>query len=114
MIGSEVDARLRRLGKTRRWLAEETDYRFESLRDALAPNSVRGISPKMAARLEAVLVKAEADMPPPPGDLLGEFSAGERRAMAELASREGYPGPHAWIIAKIRALVAMMGTKPKG
>ena len=113
MIGSEVDARLRRLGKTRRWLSEETGYRFETLRDALAPNSKRGISAKMAVELEAVLVKAEAEQLPPPGDLLAEFTAAERQAIAELAGKEGYPGPHAWIIAKIRALLAMMGAKPR-
>jgi hypothetical protein len=106
--------RLRRLGKTRRWLAEATGYRFESLRDAFAPNSKRGISAKMAAELEAVLAKAEAEMPPAAGDLLGEFTAAERRAMAEHASREGYPGPHSWVVAKLRALLVMMGaTKPK-
>lgn len=106
-----MDERLRRLGKSRRWLADSTDptYRVETLRDAFAPNSGRGISAKMAARLEAVLSKAEAEMPPAAGDLLGEFTAAERKAMAEYASREGYPGPHAWIIGKIRALLVMMG-----
>ena len=110
MTGKEVDERLRRLGKTRRWLADTTDppYRAESLRDACAPGSGRGISAKMAARLEAVLSKAEAEMPPAAGDLLGEFTSAERKAMAEHASREGYAGPHAWIIGKIRALLVMM------
>lgn len=111
MRGQDIDERLRRLGKDRRWLAEQTGYEWVSLRDCLAPGSKKGISPKMAEKIGAALAEAEAQLPEGPGNLLDLFTAAERAEIGERASKEGFGGFHyPWIVSTIRWVL----TKPRG
>lgn len=111
MRGQDIDERLRRLGKDRRWLAEQTGYEWVSLRDCLAPGSKKGVSSRMAEKIGATLAEAEAQLPEGPGNLLDQLTAAERDAIGERARKEGFGGSHyAWIVSTIRWVL----TKPRG
>lgn len=108
MQAHDVDARLRAMGKDRRWLAERTGYTYFTVRDCLAPNG-KGISERMAVAFAKAL-----DLDPESGTLpLDQFSPAEKQQIEAQAEREGFLGSQAWIVSKIRVLLAMLRAGPK-
>jgi hypothetical protein len=108
MSSSDIDARLRAIGRDRKWLAAATGYTYFSLRDCLAPQG-KGVSPRMAAAIEQALAREENLRPL----AMEEFSQADKKAIAAKAAEEGFPSSSAWVVAKIRVLLAMMAAKPK-
>jgi hypothetical protein len=106
--GSIIDARLRALGKDRRWLATATGYKLTTIRDCIAPQG-KGVSRRMATAIQEALEAEEAKAPVP----LNEFTPAERKAIEHEAAAEGFPSPHAWIVAKVRWLLAGIAARPK-
>ena len=108
MSSSDIDARLRAIGRDREWLAKATGYTYFTIRDCLAPKG-KGVSPRMAEAIELALAREENLRPLP----MEEFSQAEKKAIAAKAAEEGFPSSSSWVVAKIRALLAMMAAKPK-
>lgn len=60
MQWTDVDPRLAALGKDRRWLAEQTGYSYDSLRNLLAPKRAHQITERMLSTMRRAIEDEEA------------------------------------------------------
>jgi hypothetical protein len=107
MEAEDVKTRLGAIGRSRQWLAKRTGYEPQTLYNAITNNKFPA---RLSEAIERALSTEEA------GSIqaaIAEFTDEERAEIAQHAKNEGFATGNQWLVAKVRALLAMMRAGPK-